>query len=116
MLGMPQALGDNDIDQDLPLEVDDEYISIDGINPPPEGHVSMIAAANADFKLTKIVANVCKSIYPVKGYQNPGEGSSKSYSVSYNVVRGIENDLQSWTESLPPDFLPGGEAPPHILR
>ncbi|KAB8343272.1 hypothetical protein FH972_022860 [Carpinus fangiana] len=116
MLGLPLTLSDEDTDQDMPLEVDDEYITATEILPMPRGHVSLIAAANGNFRLSKIVAKIVKSIYPIKGFQNHENNPSRVYSISYSKVRELENELQAWMESLPPIFRPGATAAPHILR
>ena len=116
MLGLPQTLSDDDIDQDFPTEVDDEFITEDGILATPAGHTSLIAAANHDFRLTEIVTKILRSVYPIKGFQDSDQEPSRGYKVSYRVIRDIEDDLQNWMESIPLIFRPGGEAPPRILR
>ena len=42
LLGLPKTLSDDDIDQVFPLEVDDEFITRDGILPMPEGRYRWI--------------------------------------------------------------------------
>ena len=83
-----------DIDQETPLEVDDEYITENEIGEQPEGIISMMAAPNAHTRLLKIMANVVKAIYPMK------QGSC-IYTVSFATIRELENELQEWICSLP---------------
>src|SRR5437762_1072757 len=67
LLGLPKTLSDDDIDQVFPLEVDDEFITRDGILPMPEGRISLLAASNAHTRLLTILSKVISYIYPVKG-------------------------------------------------
>lgn len=116
MLGLPLTLADEDTDQDLPTEVDDEFITETQILPMPAGRVSLIAAANGNIKLSRIVANIMRHIYPIKGFQSREDNPGRTYSISYGKVRELENELHEWMESLPSEFRPGATAEPHILR
>ena len=115
MLGLPHFLNDDDIDQDWPTEVDDEYITDTEIRPMPEGRISVVAGTNAHTRLVRILAKICKYVYPIKGTQSGGK-NSVTYSVSYSRIREIEKDLQNWLDELPMALKPGGEAPRVIIR
>jgi hypothetical protein len=115
MLGLPFFLEDDDIDQDFPTEVDDEYITETGIRPMPKGEISVMAASNAHTKIVQILSKVCKNVYPTKGTKSGGK-YSVTYSVSYAKIREIEQNLQQWLDELPMALRPGGEAPPIIIR
>lgn len=119
LLGFPKMLSDEDIDQEFPIEVDDEYITKDGILPMPEGRMSLYAASNAHTRLMFILSKVIKYIYPIKGLEESVQGKSRgsySYSISHTRIREIERDLQDWLDKLPVALKPGGEAPPEVLR
>ncbi|MCJ1400972.1 hypothetical protein MMC11_004183 [Xylographa trunciseda] len=116
LLGLPMMLSEDDIDQELPQEIDDEYITVEKILPMPSGRVSLIAATNAHTKLTKIIQKVVRYIYPLKGFEQSPETSGGSYSVSHTKIREIEQDLQGWMESLPMGLRPGGSATPELAR
>lgn len=113
MLGLPLTLSEEDIDQDLPSEVDDDHITENGIIPMPSGSVCAATAANANLRLSHILRKIVRSIYPTKGFQNQEEPSSRSYSVPLSIIRELENDLQKWMESLPPSLKPGGKRTGH---
>lgn len=115
MLGLPHFLGDEDVDQDYPTEVDDEFITEKEILPMPEGRISVMHASNAHAKLIQILSKICKYVYPTKGTQNGGK-NSVTYSVSYSRIREIEQSMQRWLDELPMALKPGGEAPPAIIR
>ena len=115
MLGLPYFLEDDDVDQDFPTEVDDEYITETEIRPMPKGEVSVMAACNAHTKIVQILSKICKNVYPTKGTKSGGK-YSVTYSVSYSKIREIEQNLQQWLDELPMALKPGGEASPIILR
>ncbi|KAG9232522.1 fungal-specific transcription factor domain-containing protein [Amylocarpus encephaloides] len=117
LLGFPQMLSPDDIDQELPLEVDDEYISKTGILRMPVGKNSLYAAANAHTKLMEILAKVIKYIYPTKALeQSVKEHGHASYVISHAKIREIERDLKQWLDILPMGLRPGGGAPPEYVR
>jgi hypothetical protein len=116
LLGLPKTISDDDIDQDMPEEVDDQYITPNGILPMPPGHISIIAATNAHTRLLKIVAKIMRYIYPIKGMERGMSGQPGSYAVSLNRVRELERDLRDWKESLPAYLTPGFDSPPAFIR
>jgi Fungal specific transcription factor domain len=116
ILGLPHALGDDQIDQEFPTEVDDEYITEAGILTMPLDSVSVIAASNAHTRLVQILAKIVEYIYPVKAPRAFAGSSVKSYSVSYAKIVEIEKDLRAWQDELPMGLRPGGDAPRVIQR
>ncbi|KAK6439026.1 Gypsy retrotransposon integrase-like protein 1 [Oleoguttula sp. CCFEE 5521] len=120
MLGLPQTLSDEDIDQEFPTEVDDEYITAQGIKPMPEGQVSMMTAFNAHIRLVMLVHKIVRKVYPIK-VQTLGGQADKSYTVPFSVIREIESDLEQWKTTLPSVLSPGATADrygrvQHLLR
>ena len=113
LLGLPQLLSEEDIDQEMPCEVDDECITLNGILPMPKDGVSLMTAFNAHTRLVKILSKTVRYIYPIKLDESRVD---RSYAVSHSKVREIEHDLQDWMESLPVALRPGGEAPPKFAR
>lgn len=113
LLGLPKMVNDCDIDQEMPLEVDDECITTEEILPMPQGKLSLMTAFNAHTRLLKILVKTVKYIYPMKTLENK---SNQSYAVNHAKIREIEQDLQHWLESLPMALRPGGEAPPGFVR
>ncbi|KAF4555672.1 Fungal specific transcription factor domain-containing protein 38 [Elsinoe fawcettii] len=65
MLGLPQSLTDEDIDQDDPAEVDDEYITEEGIRAMPPGTVTVMTAFNQHTRLLKILSKIVHKVYPI---------------------------------------------------
>lgn len=116
LLGLPQMLSDDDIDQEMPIEVDDEFISKEEILPMPPGRTSVFAAFNAHTNLVEILAKTVKYIYPIKGNEHMRGKNRHTYVVSHAKVREIEQDLQSWMDHLPMEFRPGEEAAPEFGR
>ena len=117
MLGLPNMLSDEDIDQELPREIDDEFISEDGIRPVPPNHFSLTAASNAHTKLVFILQKVVRHIYPIKGFKPPEENHpGDGYSISHSRIRQIERDLQAWMDELPTQLRPSDEAGRELAR
>lgn len=110
-------LSDEDIDQELPLDIDDEYITKDRILPMPEGKISLQAASNAHTRLITTLAKVIKYIYPVTGVEQcTKEGSSPAYKISHAKIREVERDLQEWLDKLPMALKPGGDMDEQVVR
>ncbi|KAB8072998.1 fungal-specific transcription factor domain-containing protein [Aspergillus leporis] len=115
LLGLPQMLSDDDIDQEYPMAVDGDFITRDGILPTPPGYTPLMAGANAHTRLSNIMLKVVKYIYPVKNAQHRSE-SDQRYVVSHSKIREIERDLQAWMEELPAALRPGTEVSPQLER
>lgn len=125
ILGFPLLLRDEDIDQPLPTEVDDEYITKDAILMPPPGTPSFLTGTNAHSKLMDILAKVIKHIYPLKGVEQcvvnqrgfGGSGDANAtYMISYARIKEIERDLAEWYEQLPIYWRPSSEGPMEVIR
>jgi hypothetical protein len=112
LFGIPLAINDNDIDQHLPLEIDDEFITAEGILTVPENHISFMAMANAHTKLLIIMRNVIRDTYP---HKRELAGHQGSYRVSYSRVVELEAELDQWFRSIP---QPSSHRPvrPEVLR
>ena len=113
LLGLPMYLSDDDFDQEHPLEIDDEFITSEGILPAPPGRLSVMCAFNAHTRLVGIMAKTTRYIYPVK---SAFPVDKQSYAVSHEKVREIERDLQAWMEQLPMELRPEGEGTHEIER
>jgi hypothetical protein len=117
LLGFPKMLSDQDVDQELPIEVDDEYITEAGILPMPPGKLSVFTASNAHTRLMAILAKVIREIYPTKTVEQCIPGCSRpTYVISHAKIQEIEYDLQEWLDKLPMGLRPGGEATEDIVR
>ncbi|KAI9880620.1 MAG: hypothetical protein M1830_001971 [Pleopsidium flavum] len=115
-LGLPTLLSLEDVDQEMPLEVDDECITPQGIHHQLSNSTfSIQAASNAHTALQMIMAKAVKLLYPTKGpHSEPGQDSN-THIVSYAKIREVEQDLQQWQQGLPytcevvdrfPEYMP----------
>lgn len=111
-LGLPRGISDEDIDQHMPTEVDDIYITKPKILEMPHGLVPLISGSNSFTTLLKILDKLIRHVYPTKGTT----GKSKGYMVSQSKVREIEKDLQRWKDGLPVELQPGGDSQPRFRR
>jgi hypothetical protein len=78
LLGFPLLLSVDDINQPLPAEVDDEYITPTGILQPPPGSASFFEAFNAHAELMEILFKITKYVYPTKGLSRSETKDKKS--------------------------------------
>ncbi|KAL2402898.1 Activator of stress genes [Exophiala dermatitidis] len=114
VLGLPQMLSDDDIDQELPTEVDDQYITEEGIRPMPAGTFPLLKATNAHTRLTNILRKVVRYIYPIKNAD--GSQTDPRYSISHRRIRELERDLQNWMDQLPVELRPSENAGRELAR
>ncbi|KIX02029.1 uncharacterized protein Z518_07968 [Rhinocladiella mackenziei CBS 650.93] len=114
VLGLPQMLSDDDIDQEFPTEVDDDYITEEGIQPMPASTFPLLRATNAHTRLTNILRKVVRYIYPIKSSDNAQ--ADHKYSISHKRIRELERDLQNWMDQLPMELRPSDTASPQLSR
>lgn len=114
MLGLPQMLSDEDVDQEFPAEVHDECVTENGILPNPQDAFPLLKATNAHSKLLRILKKVVRYVYPVKP---PSEGQQVGeYTISHSLIRELERDLQNWMEDLPVELKPSDQADLELAR
>ncbi|KAJ5728457.1 hypothetical protein N7493_004787 [Penicillium malachiteum] len=115
LLGLPQMLSEDDIDQEYPLEIDGDFITAQGIASMPSDYTPLMAGPNAHTRLATILLKVVKYIYPVKNARYRSKFDQR-YMVSHSKIREIERDLQNWMEELPAALRPGTEVSPQLER
>ena len=113
LLGLPICLDDKDIDQELPMEVDDDCITEQEVLPMPAGKTSVVAAFNAHVRLVALLAKTIRYVYPLHTMRSK---SKHAYVVSHSKIREVEQDIQQWMEDLPMALRQGGEAPSELIR
>jgi hypothetical protein len=114
-LGLPRLISDEDVDQDMPIEVNDVHIGKLRILPQPSGEACVAAGANAYVRLNRIFEIMIRRIYPVRGMKEGPRKTSMSYAVSVNEVHRIERELREWTSNLPYGFRLGKGHSPNLL-
>ncbi|KAK4237914.1 fungal-specific transcription factor domain-containing protein [Achaetomium macrosporum] len=118
ILGFPLLLHDEDVDQPLPTEVDDEYITRETIRMPPPGTPSFFQAFNAHNRLMRILAKVVKDIYPMKAMEDGMKAgrSNTTFMINYSRIQAIEAELQEWQSQLPDYWRPSHDGPIEVIR
>lgn len=109
LLGLPCGIADDDIDQEMPLEIDDEYLLESISLPQPAQRLARMAATNAHIKLTGILKKVVAYVYPIKGVEQTINGSSEVYLVEDGKIDEIEVALQGWVDTLPETLHPSAQ-------
>jgi hypothetical protein len=106
-LGLPVVLRAVDIDQPLPIAIDDELI-VDGLPlQPSAGRPCIIQAFNAHASLMEILAVVVEHVYPPRAASK--RHAYTSYLIDCNRIREVEKRLQDWLRQLPATWRPGHE-------
>lgn len=93
-MGLPQLLQDSDIETEYPLAIDDEYVEERGYLPTLPGESSKISSALALFSASRILSKVLQRLYP----------ANTSKDLSLNTMTALENELNEWSEQLPPNL------------
>ena len=92
-LGRPLAITDADMDVQMPLCWDDEYITIENARPPTADVVPVLAPAIHLFGLIQISGHVHERLYTAR------KPSRRHY---VEIVRELEGELNTWFCSVPP--------------
>jgi len=96
VLGLPASLRDDDIDQELPAEIDDEFVTEWHISSQPPDQPSITVGCNVYTRLMGIISKITKYIYPLKAPLVDGKGL-----IRLELVKEIEQDLERWRSSIP---------------
>ena len=91
--GMPKLLDDREIDQKLPIEVNDAYIKKPRILPQPREEVCHMAGGNSYRLLHQIRDEAIHTLYPATN----ASFSENSYDTTFVAVKNLETNLQQWT-------------------
>ena len=100
MLGLPASLRDDDIDQELPAEIDDEFVTEWYMLSQPPDQPSITMGCNVYTQLMGIISKITKYIYPLKAPLVDGKGL-----IRLELVKEIEQDLERWRSNIPEHLL-----------
>ncbi|KAL2353265.1 fungal-specific transcription factor domain-containing protein [Cryomyces antarcticus] len=112
-LGLPRTLSDDDIDQELPCEVEDELMGEQTSRLMPLSQRSSMTAFNAHTKLIWILAKVVKYVHS-EGKANCEK--SGLYRVAHARIIEVEADLAAWFDELPQPAIDDGLMPLDFTR
>jgi len=120
MLGLPRTISEDDFDQELPIELDDENITVTGYRWDKQGsRLSSSGIANAHTKLMLIMGHIVAKLYPVKRKRMSGldaQGKRHSGMLAHTLCSQLEEELQQWLDGLPMELKPGVEPPRQYLK
>lgn len=116
LLGLPCNIVDDDIDQEMPLEVDDESLVSGSLIPRPAHRLTQMTATNAHIRLIEILKRAVTYVYPVKGVEQTLSGSSEVYLVEDWKIGEIEAALRKWTDTLPEPLQPSARNSDRLSR
>lgn len=123
MLGLPRTISSDDFDQDMPIELDDENITVTGYRFDRQGdRLSSSGIANAHTRLILIMKEVVTKLYPIKPQKvnrdndNNANSTNSNESMRSSYVYELELQLQDWMNGLPLELKPGVEPPHKYLK
>jgi hypothetical protein len=116
VLGLPRTLNEDDIDQELPAEIDDEYITGERMLQMPEGQISLVTGFNAHIKLSAILGKIITELYPTRKMKKSNRKSPELYTVCNAKVKEVERELANWVRDLPVDLRPRSNPPLLLTR
>lgn len=96
ILGLPRALSEAAVNQELPCDVDDEKITRDGILEQEWGKISSCGMNNQHTKLMLVMARIHESLYPVLTWDQ----------TTYINILTLEEQLEKWFQELPYQLKP----------
>ena len=116
MLGLPSSIADDDIDQTLPLDIDDRGIHEDGVPLQACRQFTHMTATIAHVQLMGILKQVVTHVYPIKGVEQRIRGTSRVYFVDHSKIREIEISLRQWYDGLPGPLKAPAHDSEHLTR
>lgn len=96
ILGLPRALAESAINQELPCDVDDEKITADGILSQEWGKISSCGMNNEHTKLMLVMAKIHECLYPVLKWDQ----------ATYINIINLQDRLNEWLVALPIQLKP----------
>ncbi|KAH3687033.1 hypothetical protein WICPIJ_001977 [Wickerhamomyces pijperi] len=99
MLGLPRSIAREDIDQEMPLGLDDENITETGYLPQEVGKLSSNGISNQHTDLILVLNKIVKNLYPI--------ASNRKFVISHEKVSEMELELRAWLSNLPKELIPG---------
>ncbi|QYS99395.1 Zn(2)-C6 fungal-type domain-containing protein [Trichoderma simmonsii] len=100
-VGLPTLVNDEDLDQELPLELNDAYIYKGKTTAQPPNEVCYSSGLICYSRLHNILHKVLKDIYPRKGRASAEVCGSMNYTVRVDKIHEIEQELEKWATMIP---------------
>lgn len=113
ILGLPKSINLEDSDQVLPMEIDDEELTKEGILPPSFRHNPKMAAVNAHTKLLLIMSKIVDNLHPVN---RPGQEKNNYYRVGLSKIIEVERELEDWFKYFPQEVDFAGQESTDQMR
>lgn len=99
-LGRPVGIPEASIDVDLPLDIDDENITISGITSSPRSQAAdpptLMSGTIHGIKLRRLWTKMNDQLYPPNGRQSCGDNCSQR-----RIIDSLRKDLEDWHAETP---------------
>ncbi|ODV88570.1 hypothetical protein CANCADRAFT_148272, partial [Tortispora caseinolytica NRRL Y-17796] len=105
--GLPTGLRLRDITQDIPLDIEDKYLTDNGVLPHTKT-ISPISFSLVHNRLIEILGHTVTTVYPTKPSTMEQSGMHR---IKYSQIAHIERELRDWVQSLPEELKPNMQNP-----
>ncbi|KAG7195345.1 uncharacterized protein KQ657_003873 [Scheffersomyces spartinae] len=108
LLGLPRSIHEDEIDQDMPVELDDENVTeLEFKYSEQGGRLSSSGCANHHTKLMFILDHIIKELYPIRVKNKPGnQNQFLTPNHIHKKVTDLEVELKQWLDNLPIELKP----------
>lgn len=107
MLGLPNSIGESDIDVEFPQDLDDANIDEYRILPQLNGKLSSCGMNNSHTKLILILNHIVKNLYKT---------SNPVFVIPIETITNLENELKIWLYQLPVQLKPNTDVPKEYIK
>ena len=98
IIGLPKTFSDEEVNQDLPRELEEEPAAERTIRSEPQEDAVAVAMLNSHVRLLHIMDKIKKTFHDGIGVAPKRDGTF----VDYSLVSELEKDLTGWFAALPP--------------
>lgn len=99
-LGRPVGIPEASIDVDLPLDIDDESITVSGLTSSPRSQVAdpptLMSGTIHGIKLRRLWTKMNDQLYPPNGRRSCGDNCSQR-----RIIDSLRKDLEDWHAATP---------------
>ncbi|CCK71847.1 uncharacterized protein KNAG_0I00560 [Huiozyma naganishii CBS 8797] len=116
LLGFPTTLSDTLIDQEIPLDIDDDRITVLGIQEPlgtTAGDTTRISSCGMNNEHTRLMT-VLSHVYEYTSTFTLGATLSQVDTIREHISS-LEREIESWRRDLPEPLRLGHETGPYVL-
>lgn len=113
ILGPPRTVSDGDINKEIPLQINDQFITDETVLSMPEGQVGDLAIFK---KLVDIFEKVITKVFSINNINADAAERPRAYETNDRKAKELERDLQTWAANFREQLQPTQNTPDRIRR